>query len=125
MSSECRDTAIQIFDKFMSVMLTENRESQSDTNFISYAIAVSVVLSSKLHGHESRRQISLLSFQDFRIDMLKHFERLILSKIGISIAPQITPASFALELLLLWQPNTDHTIIIKIADSLIAEFWEG
>lgn len=123
MSSDSRDSAIQIFDKFMSVMLTENEESESDTNFISYAVAVSVVLSSKLH--ESRRQLSLLSFQDFRIDMLKHFERLILSKIGLSIAPQITPSSFVLELLLLWQPATDHTTMIKIADSLISEFWEG
>jgi hypothetical protein len=121
MSSDSRDSAIQIFDKFMSVMLTENIES--DTNFISYAVAVSVVISSKLH--ESRRQLSLLSFQDFRIDMLKHFERLLLSKIGLSIAPQITPTSFVLELLILWQPNSDHTTIIKIADSLIAEFWEG
>jgi hypothetical protein len=123
MSSDSRDSAIQIFDKFMSVMLTENKESESDTNFISYAVAVSVVLSSKLH--ESRRQLSLLSFQDFRIDMLKHFERLILSKIGLSIAPQITPSSFVLELLFLWQPDTDHTTMIKIADSLISEFWEG
>jgi hypothetical protein len=135
MSSDSRDSAIQIFDKFMSVMLPENIEA--DTDFISYAVAVSIVISSKLH--ESRRRLSLLSFQDFRIDLLKHFERLILSKIGLSIAPQITPTAFVVELLILWQPNSQYPppcpknfgygffypTIIKIADSLIAEFWEG
>jgi len=134
MSSDSRDSAIQIFDKFMSVMLPENIEA--DTDFISYAVAVSIVISSKLH--ESRRRLSLLSFQDFRIDLLKHFERLILSKIGLSIAPQITPTAFVVELLILWQPNSQYpppcpknfgygffySTIIEIADSLIAAFWE-
>jgi hypothetical protein len=48
-----------------------------------------------------------------------------LSKIGFSILPQITPSAFVLEFLLIWQPKADHSKIVKVAELLIAIFWEG
>ena len=65
------------------------------------------------------------SFQDFEIEALKYFERLLLKKVYFSISPQATPHSFIRKLLQIWQSEKDNSELIMIADNLVSDFWEG
>lgn len=59
-SPDARDSGIQIFDKFLTVTLAENKVSQIDTNVVSYAAAVSILLGSKLH--DTRRELTMVTY---------------------------------------------------------------
>lgn len=53
------------------MLLDNNSDIESDTSFVSYAAAIAIILSSKLH--ETRRQICLVSFYVFHIDKYEFF----------------------------------------------------
>ena len=65
------------------------------------------------------------SFQDFEIESLKYFERFVLEKLLFSISPQVTPFAFIRKFLKVWQPENDNMELSRIADNLVAAFWEG
>lgn len=65
------------------------------------------------------------TFQDFDIEALKYFERLVLEKLYFAISPQVTPYAFIRKLLLIWEPENENTELVKIADTLVSDFWEG
>ena len=50
---------------------------------------------------------------------------MVLEKLFFSISPQVTPFAFIRKLLLIWEPEKENDELIKIADSLVSEFWEG
>ena len=92
--------------------------------------------------HESQRSLYLSSFQDFDLATLKAFEITMLNELGFNLTPQLVPIGFVHELLHVWQPtevsssssscgvkmasmNHQKTELIRIADRLIAGFWEG
>mmetsp|Transcript_10096 Transcript_10096/g.9795 ORF Transcript_10096/g.9795 Transcript_10096/m.9795 type:complete len:316 (-) Transcript_10096:238-1185(-) len=121
-SSDARDSGIQIFDKFSTLTLAENNVSQMEINAVSYAAAVSILLGTKLH--DSKRELTMSNFECLKMDELIHFERLLLFKTGFSMAPQITPTSFVRKLLIVWQEPMIHSKLADLADSLVAKFWE-
>jgi hypothetical protein len=56
---------------------------------------------------------------------LKHFERFVLKKLLFCISPQVTPFAFIRKFLQIWDPENENSELTRIADSLVADFWEG
>jgi len=123
MSSESRDTSIQIFDKFLSVSLEENDQVLVDTTYLSFAAAAAVILSSKLH--EGKALLTMANFSYFNTADLVAFERLVLAKIEYQISPLATPSFFVRHLLSLGPSKDNLQSIMNKADKYIAEFFEG
>ena len=137
MSSMSRDSAIQILDTYLALKLAN--VSSLDSSFVSHAAVISLTLAFKVH--ESQRSLYLSSFQDFDLATLKAFEITMLNELGFNLTPQLVPIGFVHELLHVWQPtvvssssscglkmasmNHQKTELIRIADRLIAGFWEG
>ena len=144
MSSMSRDSAIQILDAYLALKLA--KVSSLDSSFVSHAAVISLTLAFKIH--ESQRSLYLSSFQDFDLATLKAFEITMLNDMGFNLTPQMVPIGFVHELLHVWQPlpsspsitlsssgvtsisssmNNDNLKmeLIRIADRLIAGFWEG
>lgn len=137
MSSMSRDSAIQILDTYLALKLAN--VPSLDSSFVSHAAVISLTLAFKIH--ESQRSLYLSSFQDFDLQTLKTFEITMLNELGFNLTPQLVPIGFVHELLHVWQPtevsssscsdlkvacmNHQKTELIRIADRLIAGFWEG
>jgi len=125
-SCATRDTAIQIFDSFLSRCLQDGKHGDIyclSNVFVSHAATSSILLSCKLH--ECKKLLSMSSFPDFRVDDLVNFEMEVLLVVGFDICPPNTPTSFVQRFLHIWTDNLP--LIEKIADTaeiLLAEFWE-
>ena len=60
-SSEGRDSSVQIFDKFLSSRAAMDMNPQLDLNFVSYSAAASLSLGSKIH--DGKRGLSLVRIE--------------------------------------------------------------
>ena len=123
MGSDGRDSAIQIFDRFLSLSSAENNEVLKDITYICFAAVSSILLSSKLH--EGKSLLTMANFPYFRMNDLVEFESMLLNKIGYQITPLSTPSSFVRHLLGLCPEYVDYHIeLIEQADKYISEFIE-
>lgn len=123
MSTEARDTGIQILDKFLSISLAEKEDILLDTTYLSFAAAAAVLLSSKIH--EGKSLLTVASFPHFNPEDLVAFERLMLAKIEYRVAPLCTACAFLHQFLALWPEKQDHAMLFERARSFIDEFLEG
>ncbi len=124
MSTDARDSSIQIFDKFLSFSWVENENILLDINYICFAAVSSVLISSKLH--EGSHLLTMGNFPLFPTADLVEFERMLLGKIGYAITPLSTPSSFVRHLLgLCPEYEAKHVELIAQVDVYISEFSEN
>lgn len=124
LSTDTRDTSVQVFDKFLSLSLLENSISLADTQFVSLAAAASVVLSSKMHDSLPLR---MSEFAKFNLNELVAFEQRILFRLDYDIVPLGTPISFVRHLLEIGYVNDVKLEQALCSESsiLIGMYWES
>lgn len=122
-STHCRDTAIEIFNRFLAITLVEDAKLLHDTLYLSLAAAASLILSSKVH--EGKANLTIAHFPHFSTEDLVAFERMMLIKIECKISALSTPTAFIAKLLELWPDGGAHHVLAAKADLFIAEFYEA
>lgn len=120
---EVRDTSIQIFDKFMSYSIIDDKSLAHNESYVYISTVVSTILSLKMHYMKSRRAMSL--FPDFTVDELEKFERKVLVTLNFGINPTIAPSNFISHLLeLLPEEDKQHrSNLLLISNQFIELFW--
>lgn len=119
-SVECRDTSLQIFDRFLGLCLSENKVlGHTD---VALTAAVAVLLASKMH---ETRPLSMSSFPHLKTADLIAFEKLVASKLNYAIFPLASPASFIRDLIFVWSDNAVHEQLIDTANILVGDFFEA
>lgn len=122
---ECRDTSLQIFDRFLGICLAENKVlGHTD---VALTAAVSVLLASKMH---ETRPLSMTSFPHLKTSDLIAFERLVTLKLNYSIFPLASPAAFIRDLVFVWSDGCSikclkHEELIETANSFVGDFFEA
>lgn len=124
MSSEIRDTSIQIFDKYLALALPVYPEILLDTTSLPIASACSLILGTKTN--ENNSVLSTASFPHFEKEKMVEYEYHILDVINFSIVPQATPSSFIHELLKICPCDVikDLSLLMKTADQLVEKFMQ-
>eukprot|EP01041_Mallomonas_annulata_P007183 gene7183-14638_t len=121
-SVETRDSSIQIFDRFLGVCLSENKNILGHSTDVALAAAVSVLLASKLH---ETRPLSMSSFPHLKTNDLVAFERLVMSKLGFALYPLASPAAFIRYLLSVWTDGCECQYLNDTACNLVGDFFEA
>lgn len=122
-SNHCRDTAIEIFNRFLAITLVEDAKLLHDTLYLSLAAAASLILSSKVH--EGKTILTMAHFPHFSTEDLVAFERKMLIKIEYKISALSTPTAFIAKLLELWPDRASHHMLGAKAELFVAEFYEA
>lgn len=126
-SSDARDTSIQIFDRYFGQRIRQRQQyAFCDSHEFSAVAAVSVLLSSKFH---ESRPLSMTSFSSLSPEALSSVENQVLEALNYDIVPLATPTSFIHHMLLLWPNPEKDTNLIALIDNMsckiVAEFWEN
>jgi hypothetical protein len=127
LSADTRDTSVQILDKFLSLSLATEASVLADSNFISIAAAVAIILSSKMHDSPPLR---MCAFSHFAVDDLVKFEYKMLTKLEYFIVPLASPVSFVRHLLHVGVLDDDlrHSQEVTLtheANIIVGHYWQG
>lgn len=118
-----RDSAVEIFNRFLAISYYENHVLIEDTTFVSFAAAASLILASKLH--EGKTILTMSHFPHFKTDELIAFESMMLTKIEYKITALSTPSGFIHHLLELWPDRNQVACLQEKAELFLSEFYEG
>lgn len=121
---EARDTAVQVFNKYLILCYVENKSILKDTVFLSYAAAASLTIAVKLHT--SNKILNLCRGPSrFDASEVARFEREILNRISFQIYPTCTPSSFVESIVNMNQSSfTNIDLLLSTCDTMIGEFCE-
>lgn len=116
-SNECRDTSVQLFDRFWGVSLPLN-DNILDRSEIALAAAAAVLISSKVH---EGRHLSVNNFPRINKQEFIAYEAQILKMLNYTVFPTLSPTCF-IKYFLLLSDGFSNQLIIDTAHDLVGQF---